>query len=174
MAIAVQRKLAWAERSLRIWLSLAEELHSGVETPHSLGAFLEMEDEQPRAIAPLFQFCIGLVDGIRAYLMRRLSEANETFAAKVHPLKHTAMAMPTISTCAFYECLSILGDAPKFTCVSAPTTVALILEGGSTLPTVMPAGYDAKDLLRRLAHADALIAQWACSLRTILTIICTS
>ena len=131
-----------------------QEFASGVESPASLTSTLSQSNG---FVPPLLQFSGLLLDGMRHYFARRFTEANHTFDL-IGPVKHASTSIPTLVTCAFFECLALLADCPRFSLREYSDAVAATVAPDAGLPVVMPDDYDANDVMRRLARVDALIA----------------
>lgn len=131
-----------------------QEFASGVESAASLSSTLSRSNV---SVPPLLQFSGLLLDGMRHYFARRFTEANHTFHL-IGPVKHASTSIPTLVTCAFFECLSLLADCPRFSLREYPDAVAATVAPDAGLPVLMPDDYDANDVMRRLARVDALIA----------------
>lgn len=131
-----------------------QEFASGVESTASLTSTLGHSNG---FVPPLLQFSGLLLDGMRHYFARRFAQANQTFDL-IGAVKHASTSIPTLVTCAFFECLSLLADCPRFTLREYPSAVAAAVAPDAGLPVVMPEQYDANDVMRRLARVDALIA----------------
>ena len=131
-----------------------QEFASGVESAASLTSTLSQSNG---FVPPLLQFSGLLLDGMRHYFARRFTEANHTFDL-IGPVKHASTSIPTLVTCAFFECLALLADCPRFSLREYPDAVAATVAPDAGLPVLMPDDYDANDVMRRLARVDALIA----------------
>lgn len=131
-----------------------QEFASGVESAASLTSTLSQSNG---FVPPLLQFSGLLLDGMRHYFARRFAEANHTFDL-IGPVKHASTSIPTLVTCAFFECLALLADCPRFSLRDYPDAVAATVAPDAGLPVLMPDDYDANDVMRRLARVDALIA----------------
>lgn len=129
---------------------------SGIESSTPLSSTLISKDVD--VAPPLLQLCGQTLDAMRHFFMRRMDAATETFE-RAASLKHCAISMPIVILCVFYQCLALLQGCPKFAVPVHSNLVADALSPNSALPSVMPPGYDAQVVLRRLAQADALIQQ---------------
>jgi hypothetical protein len=159
LQLCVTKGLVIPQTFFGLFIRATEEFVSGEESGGSFVSTLAVESGSNNTQTMLALFCAHLLDGMRHFYMRRLGNAVRSFE-QAQALQHSVVSLPVNITLNFHLCLALLAGCPRILPSDSDLTDEQLLVGPGQ-PGRLPPGYDAEDVSRRLARADALIAQMA-------------